>query len=97
MEIQLHEGWMNPKQCFCHFQIDDLKKWARKRYCEHYSTVELLSLTEDSHEREIISAVALLDVDEQTMLKMMGDVNMPEHHILHCLAHLRKIVDEECR
>lgn len=41
----------------------------------------------------MISAVALLDVDKETMLKMMGDVDMLEHHIIHCLGNLRGIVD----
>jgi len=45
-------------------------------------------------EREIISIVALLDVDDKTLCKMMGDVNLPEHHIIHCRENVKKIVME---
>jgi hypothetical protein len=96
MEFLSHDGWHDPKRCFCQFLFEELKKWARKRYCERRSTVDLLSSTNDPKEREIISAVALLDVDEQTMLKMMGGVDKPEHHILHCLGHLRGVIEKEC-
>ena len=59
--------------------------------------MELLSSTDVPAEREMVSAVALLDVDRETMLKMMGGVDMPEHHIIHCLENLRGIVDAQCR
>ena len=96
MEFLSHDHWRSPTRCFCQFPSEELKKWARKRFCEHHSTIELLSSTDDVHEREMISAVALLDVDEATMLKMMGDVDMPEHHIIHCLQNLKGMVDAEC-
>ncbi len=96
MEILTHKNWIDPTHCFCNFPIEELKEWASKRYYEHHSTVELLSSTEDPNEREMICAVTLLDVDEQTVLRMMGDVDQPGQHILHCIEQLRKIVDEEC-
>ncbi len=97
MEFLSHEHWKNPSRCFCQLPSEELKKWAIKRYCEHHSTMELLSSTSDPYEREQISAVALLDVDHQTMLQIMGGVDKPEHHIIHCLENLRKFVDSQCR
>ena len=97
MEFLEHDHWESPTRCFCQFPSEDLKKWAYKRFCEHRSTIELLSSTDDPHEREMISAVALLDVDEEMMLKMMDKVDMPEHHIIHCLKNLRGMVDAQCR
>ena len=82
--------------CFCHYSKDELKKWTVKHYCEHYSTVELMVSTDDPHEKEIISIVALLDVDEEVMIKMMGNVNKPDHHIIHCRDNVRAIVKREC-
>jgi hypothetical protein len=97
MDFLSHENWTSPEHCFCQLPSEELKKWAAKRFCEHISTMDLLSSTDDSAEREMISAVALLDVDQETMLKMMGDVDMPEHHIIHCLENLRDTIDAQCR
>lgn len=97
MEDHEHEHFKCPTHCFCQLSFEDLTKWARKKHCEGQSTIDLLCSTDDPHEREIISAVALLDVDEATMLKMMGDVDKPEHHIIHCMESLKKIVEKECR
>lgn len=96
MEDSAHDHIFHIKHCFCHIPIDKLKKWAIKHYCEHYSTMELFASTDDPHEKEAISAVALLDVDEKDMLKMMGDVKKSEHHLIHCRENVRAIVKAEC-
>lgn len=96
MENSLYKHLFHPQHCFCHVPSDELKKWAVKHYCEHYSTVDLLESTNDPHEKEIISIVALLDVDEEMMIKMMGNVNKPDHHIIHCRERVRAIVKAEC-
>jgi len=83
----------HPKHCFCQVPLEDLKKWAIKRYKEDYSTLELLKQTNDPHEQEVICIVCLLDVDDKTLLNMMGDVNLPEHHILHCRDNVRAMVE----
>ncbi len=35
---------------------------------------------------------ALLDVDEQSMLQLMGDVGKPEHHIIHCRENVKRML-----
>ncbi|MCU7807087.1 MAG: hypothetical protein KZQ73_04350 [Candidatus Thiodiazotropha sp. (ex Semelilucina semeliformis)] len=49
-------------------------------------TIKLLEHAANDREREAISAIAMLDLDEETMLSLMGDVDMPHHHIIHCRA-----------
>jgi hypothetical protein len=83
----------HPTHCFCQIPDADLRPWVTKRYVEHHSTVELLKSTDDPHEKEVISIVALLDVDDDTMLEMMGDVEMPKHHILHCRQNVKHMLD----
>ena len=48
------------------------------------------------HEKEIISIVALLDVDDDTMLDMMGDVDLPQHHIIHCRKNVKQMLQAIC-
>jgi hypothetical protein len=83
---------IKPHHCFCQIPNEELQPWVHKRYIEHRPTVELIHSTDDPHEKEIISIVALLDVDEKSMLEMMGDVDKPEHHIIHCRENVKHML-----
>jgi len=83
---------VHPTHCFCQMPDADLRPWVIKRYVEGRSTLELLENTDDPYERELISIVALLDVDDETLLEIMGDVRLPQHHILHCRENARRIL-----
>ncbi len=80
-----------PSRCFCMIPRDQLLYWVKKRYSEHISTVDLLNSTNDPREKEVISIVALLDVDDETMLHMMQNVPRDDKHILECRILAREI------
>lgn len=75
---------ISPDHCFCEIPEAELRPWVEKKHHLRQSTFELMQSTDDPHEKEIISIVALLDVDEDTMVRMMGGVKKPTHHIIHC-------------
>ncbi len=83
---------VQPHHCFCEIPDDELRPWVDKRYRENRPTIELIHSTDVPRQKEIISIVALLDVDEQSMLKLMGDVNKPEHHIIHCRENVKHML-----
>lgn len=83
---------VHPHHCFCEIPDAELRPWVEKRYGEKIPTVELIRATDDPREKEIISIVALLDVDEKSMLKLMGDVNQSEHHIIHCRENVKQML-----
>lgn len=85
---------IHPKKCFCQILMKELKKWADKRFKDDIPTVELIDHANNDKEREIISIAALLDVDDQTLCEMMGDVDLPEHHIIHCRENVKKMMME---
>ncbi len=87
-----HPELIHPKPCFCQIPDAELRPWVVKRYQEHCPTSELSASTDDPHEQECISIVALLDVDDATMLEMMGNVELPQHHIVHCRMNVKKIL-----
>jgi hypothetical protein len=90
----MHEEHLkHPKNCFCQIPPEELLFWAHKRYVENIPTIELLNSAHDAHQKEIISIVALFDADDKSLLEMMGDVNLPDHHILHCREELRKFIE----
>jgi len=91
-ENAMKTSLIRPHHCFCEIPDVELQPWVEKRYRENRSTVELLHSTDDAHQKEIISIVALLDVDEKSMLELMGDVNKPEHHIIHCRENVKHML-----
>jgi len=88
----MYEHLRHPKNCFCQILPEELLFWARKRYMENIPTLDLLNSVRDSRQKEIISIVALLDADDESLLEMMSDVNLPDHHILHCREELKKMI-----
>jgi len=83
---QLHRS----RHCFCQIPLAELEKWFIKHYEQGVPTMELLASAANAHEREVISIVAMFELDDVNMLRLMGDVNLPEHHILHCREHFRE-------
>jgi hypothetical protein len=94
--VRLSEsGFVDPTHCFCQIPDDEMRPWVEKRYVDHMSTMDLLKSTDDPHQKEVISIVAMLDVDENTLLGVMGDVDMPDHHIIHCRENVRRMLGVE--
>ena len=81
---QLLRHLHHPRNCFCNLAFEELEVWFRRRYVDEVPTIQLLEKATNEREREAITAIAMLDLDEETMLSLMGDVNMPHHHIIHC-------------
>lgn len=94
MEESHTEHHIQPSRCFCQIPDKEFKKWLIKRYRDGIQTAELMASTDDPHERELIGIVALFDVDDEKMMQMMGNVNLPEHHILHCRDNIRAMIEK---
>ena len=88
--MSLVDHLKHPTHCFCQIPFHELEKWFRKHYEEGYSTQELLASTDDAQEKEVICIVSMFELDDDSVIRIMGDVNLPEHHILHCREHFRE-------
>ena len=84
---------VQPHHCFCEIPEAQMQPWIIKKFKEHISTLALMQSTDDPSEKEIISIVALIDLDDITMLKMMEAVDLPQEHILECRLHAKQLVD----
>ena len=84
----------HPTKCFCQIPPEILRKWIIERYIKNRSTIDLLGSVTDMLAREAITVVALVDSDDEILLEIMGDVNLPDHHILHCREHAKKLIVE---
>lgn len=83
---------VHPTRCFCQIPDSEIRPWVIKRYVEQQSTVDLIRSTNDPREKEIISMVALFEVDDDTMLDLMDNAGMSEQHILHCRQVVMRIL-----
>jgi hypothetical protein len=77
------------RRCFCQIAVRELIRWARLKYVEGVSTVELLRLAADHQEREAIGIVALLDVPDEDMVRILSPLAPSYCNVLTCRDHLR--------
>jgi len=84
-----------PHHCFCQISAEELWPWIEKRYHQQISTMELLNSTDDPHQQELISIVALLDVDDDILLQAMQNVPLSEQHILECRESVKQLMLDE--
>ncbi len=82
-----------PTHSFCQFTEEELLPWVIKKFMEHVETLDLLTSTDDLTEREIISVVALLDVDEDTLLSVVQNVPRDKEYIIKCRNNARSLLD----
>jgi len=78
-----------PHRCFCQIPVRDLRRWAQLKYIEHASTLALLGLARDQQEREAVVLVALLDVSDDDLVRMMTPLTQPNCSVLACREHVR--------
>jgi len=83
----------HPTKCFCQISSERLRQWIIERYIRNRPTIDLLDSVSDPLDKEAITVVALVDADDHTLLKMMGDVDLPDHHILHCRENAKKLIE----
>jgi len=79
-----------PKRCFCQITMDELTGWARKRYLEQIPTIRLLSLAKSPQQREAVSIVALLDVADDEVIRMLTPLTPSGCNILACRDTVKK-------
>ena len=66
-----------------------LEKWARKKFRERYSTIELMASVTDLDNRVAISIVALLEVDPA--IRYLGMHADEVQYIKLCHSHLTEM------
>ncbi len=79
-----------PGRCFCEITMDELVGWARKRYLEGISTVELLSMAKSRQEKEAVGMVALLDVSDDELARILSPLRASDCNVLACRDHVRR-------
>lgn len=80
---------VRPSRCFCTIPADAVRPWIVRRFIEKRSTIELLRSTSDAAEKKIITMVAMLDLDDETVRDLMRNVRQTGDHILACRKRVK--------
>ena len=78
-----------PTRCFCQIPVHELIGWARRKYLERLSTIQLLAMAKDHREREAVGIVALLDIPDADVVLLMTPLTQAHCNVLACRDHLR--------
>jgi hypothetical protein len=76
-------------RCFCKIPINDLEKWAYKKYVQGRNTLELYAEANNSYDRELISIIALLDVDNENLDRMLHHQTKPTCNLEECRKRVK--------
>jgi hypothetical protein len=73
-----------PKRCFCKIPPAELAKWMHEKYVNGLSTMELMQKATTPYERELVTIIAMLDVDNEQLDRMLNHETKPGCNLRHC-------------
>jgi len=78
--------------------ITDLEKWAYKKYVQGQDTLQLLAAADNEYDKELITIIAMLDVEKNSLDSMLGHQTKDTCNLEACRNKVRewllKILDE---
>jgi hypothetical protein len=94
-ESMVGSAWQLPKpqHCLCGIAIGELRRWARKKYVDHVPTMDLLAMAKNTRQKESVSIVALLDLPDDLVIRILAPMAKSGCRILACRDHVRQWLD----
>ena len=84
------------KGCFGNYDFDKIADFARKRFVEGQSTIQLLQQAKTESERQEIALVCMLDVEDELVLDISLDCRYAEDcKVTNCRDKLRQLIESE--
>lgn len=82
--------------CFGNYDFDSIASFAKKRFIEDHSTIELLQQARSNTEREEIALVCMLDIEDDIVLDVeLGCRYANDCKVTSCRDKLRKLIETE--
>jgi len=82
--------------CFGHYDFDHIVNFAKKRFIDNDSTINLLQQARSETEREEVALVCLLDVEDEIVLDVQLDCRYADDcKVTNCRDKLRKLIEAE--
>jgi hypothetical protein len=83
-------------ECLGNYDFDKIAYFARMKFIEGYSTIELLKLASSQYEKEEIALVCLLDVDDDKIHELQLTCKYAGECIsVTCREKLKRLIEEE--
>lgn len=80
--------------CLGKYDFDRITFYARKRFVEGHSTIELLQQANSTIEKEEIALVAMLDLDETLVKNLTLDCqHASQCRVSDCQKRIRQLLD----
>jgi len=85
----------NP-DCLGKYDFDNIALYARKRFFEGYSTIELLQQATTIREKEEIALVAMMDIDDSTVSNLQLTCQYAEKcQVTSCRKVIKQMIENE--
>ena len=82
--------------CFGHYDFNHIASFAKKRFIDNESTINLLSHARTDTEREEIALVCMLDVEDELVLDVQLDCRYADDcKVTNCRDKLRQLIEAE--
>ena len=84
--------------CIGNYDFDNITKFAKKRFVDGNSTISLLDQARSKTEREEITLVCMLDIDDKIVIDIELDCRFAhDWKVTNCRDKLRKLIDIELK
>lgn len=89
--------YRNP-ECLGNFNFDNIAYYARKRFIEGYSTIELMLQTESNRRRQEIALVAMMDIDDTTVKNLHLSCQYKEQcKVTTCREIIKEMIEDNLK
>jgi len=86
--------YRNP-DCLGKYDFDNIALYARKRFVDGISTIELLQKATSTREKEEIALVAMMDIDESSVENLQLSCQHAEKcKVTNCRKLIKKIIED---
>ena len=81
--------------CMGDYDFDRIAGYAKKRFVDGYSTIELMAQATSDKEKQEIALVAMMDLEDQTVKDLnLTCVYANECKITNCRSLLKQLIDD---
>ena len=84
------------QSCLGNYDFEHIVSFARKRFIEGCSTIELMDQAASEHEKQEIALVSLLDVEDDKIQGLrLSCIYEGECKVIDCRDKLKKMIEEK--
>lgn len=86
--------YYKPKLCFCRYRVDELAAFAKTKFIEHRSTIDMMENAGSDKERAEVAIISLFDVDDATLREVMeGKLEDVDCNVVSCRRMLKRQIE----